>query len=189
MGTSDQPCSQTSITGPVRLTPLVQDQPNAGFGIHPEIWDTSPRSPAPPWLTCWSDDPCEEEIMTAVDALDMVQRWASAEAHQDTDALAGILADDFIGVGPRGFVLTKAQWLARFDGGLVTNAFAIEEPQVHDHGAAVVIAAVQNQTTTFQGQDMSGRFRVTLVVVPSDNGQRLASAHIGLLPDSPVPPA
>ncbi len=42
--------------------------------------------------------------MAALDGvLDLVRRWAAAEQQND----AGLLADDFAGVGPLGFVLTR----------------------------------------------------------------------------------
>src|SRR6266480_361024 len=37
--------------------------------------------------------------------------WAAAEHRGDADLLAGLLADDFVGVGLLGFVLTRDQWL------------------------------------------------------------------------------
>ena len=51
--------------------------------------------------------------MTATnDVLDLVRRWAAAEQQNDAGSLDGLLADDFVGVGPLGFVLTREQWLA-----------------------------------------------------------------------------
>lgn len=45
------------------------------------------------------------------------QTWANAELRGDGDALNNLLADDFSGVGPLGFLLNKEQWLARFRSG------------------------------------------------------------------------
>ena len=51
--------------------------------------------------------------MTAQDGvLDLVQRWAAAEANNDAATLDGLLDGGFAGVGPFGFILTRDQWLA-----------------------------------------------------------------------------
>ena len=47
------------------------------------------------------------------DVLDLVQRWAAAEQGNDAQALEGLRADDFMGVGPAGFALARGRWLAR----------------------------------------------------------------------------
>lgn len=128
--------------------------------------------------------------MTAADGvLDLLQRWAAAEQQNDAGLLAGLLADDFVGVGPFGFVLTREQWLARFGGGLVNRSFTIEDPQVRGYGTAVVVVAALAQETTWRGEDNSGRFRITLVAVGSPERWLLASAHLGPLQMPPGRPA
>jgi ketosteroid isomerase-like protein len=120
--------------------------------------------------------------MTArTDVLDLVGHWAAAEQDNDAEALDELLAADFVGVGPLGFVLDRDQWLGRFGNGLENRAFAVEDAQVRDYGAAAVVVGVLAQETSFQGGDNSGRFRLTLVAVRPTDRWLLAGAHIGML--------
>jgi ketosteroid isomerase-like protein len=117
------------------------------------------------------------------EVLALVRRWAEAEQQNDAGLLGGLLADDFVGVGPFGFVLARDQWLGRFQGGLENRAFALRDPQVHHHGDAAVVVGVLEQETSWQGRDNSGRFRVTLTAVRQADRWLLAGAHIGPLQD------
>jgi ketosteroid isomerase-like protein len=127
--------------------------------------------------------------MTArTDVLDLVGHWAAAEQDNDAEALEGLLAGDFVGVGPLGFVLDRDQWLGRFGNGLENRAFAVEDAQVRDYGAAAVVVGVLAQETSFQGGDNSGRFRLTLVAVRPTDRWLLANAHIGMLQQPAGPP-
>jgi ketosteroid isomerase-like protein len=125
--------------------------------------------------------------MTATnDILALVDRWAAAEQGNDAGQLDGLLADDFVGVGPLGFVLTRQQWLERFGNGLENRTFKVEDPHVHDHGSAAVVVGVDNQETSFRGGDNSGRFRLTLTAVRPADRWRVASVHIGPLQGPPA---
>jgi ketosteroid isomerase-like protein len=127
--------------------------------------------------------------MTArTDVLDLVGHWAAAEQDNDAEALDKLLAGDFVGVGPLGFVLDRDQWLGRFGNGLENRAFAVEDAQVRDYGAAAVVVGVLAQETSFQGRDNSGRFRLTLVAVRPTDRWLLANAHIGMLQQPAGPP-
>jgi ketosteroid isomerase-like protein len=127
--------------------------------------------------------------MTArTEVVDLVRQWAAAEQDNDAEALEGLLAGDFVGVGPLGFVLDRDQWLARFGNGLENRAFAVEDAQVRDYGDAAVVVGVLAQETSFQGDDNSGRFRLTLVAVRPADRWLLAGAHIGMLRQPSGPP-
>ena len=67
------------------------------------------------------------------DLLHLVERWAAAEQGNDAETLDGLLADDFLGVGPLGFVLGREQWLGRFGNGLENRAFAVQDPLANAH--------------------------------------------------------
>jgi ketosteroid isomerase-like protein len=125
-------------------------------------------------------------MTTTDDILDLVDTWAAAEERNDPERLDGLLADDFVGVGPLGFVLTREQWLERFGNGLENRAFKVEDPQVHDHGSAAVVVGVDAQETSFRGGDNSGRFRLTLVAVRPDDRWLVAGVHIGPLQGVPA---
>jgi len=124
--------------------------------------------------------------MADEDVLDLVRGWAAAEQDNDSARLDRLLAPDFVGVGAAGFVLNRQQWLARFDNGLRNRAFAVEQPQVHRYGpATAVVVGVDAQQTSFSGNDVSGRFRLSLTAVRPDADWLVGAVHIGALQAAP----
>jgi ketosteroid isomerase-like protein len=67
----------------------------------------------------------------------LAKDWASAELGGDTASLKEILADDFVAVGPRGFVLNGEQWIARHEAeNLRYRSFGRDEAEVRTYGDA-----------------------------------------------------
>ena len=114
-----------------------------------------------------------------------VEEWASAEQRGDAAFLEGTLTDDFVGVGPLGFVLNKQQWLGRFAGGLSYESFALEGVDVRLYGEAAVATGRQVQAGGFQGNDVGGEFRATLVLVERDDRWLLAGWHASPIAGAP----
>jgi len=82
-----------------------------------------------------SREQAEQEVVRLADA------WANAELHGDTALLERLLADDYTGIGPLGFLLIKQEWLARHDAGdLKYEAFTLDEVKasVYNNDAAVL---------------------------------------------------
>jgi len=111
-------------------------------------------------------------------AQDLFSAWAAAEGANAPERLDPILADDFKGVGPVGFVLPKAAWMKRYTDGLTNEAFAIEDLDVRQTGDLAIGIGVQAQAGTVQGRRIDGRFRATLVAQRRDDAWRLVGVHL-----------
>lgn len=116
---------------------------------------------------------------------DVLTRWIDAECRGDTAALDALLDGDFRGDGPRGYVLSKEQWLDRYRNGDLANiAFTWQDMQIRLHDHTAVVTGVQTQSSHYQGDDWSGRFRGTLVVVRRDGRWSLVNLQLSRMGDA-----
>lgn len=107
------------------------------------------------------------------------ERWADAERRGDAEALRPLLADDFVLVGPLGFMLDKQQYLgSRLSGDLRHESFAWDDVGVRVYGEAAVAVGSQTQRSTYQERDASGRFRVTQIAVEQGGRWVIAGIHL-----------
>jgi hypothetical protein len=102
-----------------------------------------------------------------------------AEVEGDVAALDALAIDDFMLVGPVGFVLDKQQWLDRYRGGaLRTTALAFEDAVTRVHGDCAIRVGRHVQEAEFQGRPVNGEFRATHIAVRDDDRWRLAGVHL-----------
>lgn len=115
--------------------------------------------------------------------------WAAAEQRGDTAFLERTLADNFVGVGPRGFMLSKQEWIQRHQSGaLHYDSLTLDEMQVRVYGGdTAIVVGRETQAVTYQGQAIPGQFRTTQVWVREDGSWRLAGLQLS--PIMPPPPA
>src|SRR5262249_28713446 len=126
----------------------------------------------------------ERRQVTARQIEELARRWADAGRRGDTEAMRRLLADDFVGIGPRGFMLTKPEWIGRYESGaLKTESFAWEDATVRVFGDAAVVIGRQTSRVSYQGQPVEGQFRTTLIFVAIDGEWRLAGLQL-----SPIVP-
>jgi ketosteroid isomerase-like protein len=133
-------------------------------------------------------DPRERRpLMIQDQILALGQRWADAEQRGDSAALDTLMTDDFVAVGPRGFVLNRQQWLDRYrSGALKIEAFSWEDVSVREYGTAAIALGIVAQFASYQGQDASGRFRVTQIAVQKAGRWLCAGVqYSGPIPDVP----
>jgi hypothetical protein len=112
-----------------------------------------------------------------------VEDWAAAELRGDATFLGSALSDDFIGIGPRGFMLTKDQWLERHEtGSLRYESFGLDEVEVRPYWDAPV--TVCRQTAKGVYEDENGRYDIheqlhaTLVFVKQQGRWMLAGLQL-----------
>jgi uncharacterized protein (TIGR02246 family) len=113
----------------------------------------------------------------------LAEDWAAAELGGDTASLRGILTGDFVAVGPRGFVLSGKQWIARHDtGSLEYRSFGLDEAEVRTYGDAAIVVCRQTAAGVYEDEngryDIDERFRATLVFVRQKGHWRLAGLQL-----------
>jgi ketosteroid isomerase-like protein len=112
--------------------------------------------------------------------------WAAAELHGDTAFLEHALANDFIGIGPRGFMLTKDQWLARHESGALRyESFKWDDTQMRVYGDAAVVTGRQTVKGKYEDHDLQDQFRTTLVFVKQQGRCLLAGLHLSSIAGRP----
>jgi ketosteroid isomerase-like protein len=114
-----------------------------------------------------------------------IREWADAERREDVAFLRESLTDDFVGIGPLGFMLTKDQWLGRYEGGLSYDSFALDDLAVRFYGGAAVATCRESQAGEFRGNDASGEFRATLIFAEQEKRWLLAGLHLSPIAGAP----
>ena len=114
---------------------------------------------------------------------ELLQAWSRAEGQGDADALEVLLAADFRGDGPLGFVLDKAQWLDRYRRGeLIADAFAWSATALRVAKQSGVALGLLRQIARYRGQDCSGAFVCTLVAVRRAERWTIVNVQLGQRP-------
>ena len=117
-----------------------------------------------------------------------LQQWAAAERAGDVTALGELLSEDFVGIGPVGFVLPKAAWVGRHSQGLHYDAFAVNELEVRTYGDVAVAVARDTQRGAAFGHPVPEALRTTHVLVREAGSWRLASLHMSFIAGTPGAP-
>ena len=119
----------------------------------------------------------EQEVLRLADA------WATAELRGDTTFLERILTDDYTGIGPLGFMLTKQEWIVRHQAGdLKYESFSLDEVKVRVYNDdAAVLTGRQVQNGAYRGNSIQAQFRTTLVFVRQQGQWQLASLQLSTI--------
>ncbi len=103
-----------------------------------------------------------------------------AERRGDKETLRRLLADDFVSIGPRGFLMDKQQWVDRHD------RFAYEEQRVDEmdvrlYGETAVVRDIHRDKARYADHHVEIETRVSQVWVRQDGPWRLAAIQFSPL--------
>src|SRR2546428_13090157 len=114
------------------------------------------------------------------DVLELAEDLRKAELRGDVAFLERVLAPDFVGIGPRGFVLTKEAWLGRHrSGDLKYETLDRDEVSLRAYADAAIMTSREIGKTKYKGQEVPiGALRPTHAVVRRRGRRLLAGVPI-----------
>jgi ketosteroid isomerase-like protein len=125
----------------------------------------------------------------AAEIEELGKRWVEAELAQDLAVMDALAHQDFILVGPLGFMLDKTQWLERYrNGDLVTSALDWRDTEIRIFKDCAIVVGVHDQEAAYRGQSSNGQFRATHILVRDDGAWRLIGMHLSPIAAPPTMP-
>jgi hypothetical protein len=112
---------------------------------------------------------------TTTDTIRQVQaEFDRAELYDDRETLRRLIADDFLSIGPRGFILNKDQWINRHNQ-FSYQALDTSEMDVRLHDGTAIVRNVQKNRATYDNHPVELTVRVSQVWVNQQGEWRLAA--------------
>ncbi len=105
--------------------------------------------------------------------LKLENEFARAVTNNDTDAVDGFLADDWIVVDPDGGIIDKARFLGVIKSGVLSHELMESaDLRVRLYGNTAVVTGLTTTKGKFMGQDFTSCERATDVFVKQNNRWR-----------------
>ena len=111
----------------------------------------------------------------------MLDAWKDAERTGDADRLGELLTDDFVGIGPVGFMLPKDAWVGRLGPDLRYDHLDLDEVSVRTNGDTSIVVAHQHAAGEARGNPVPPDTRVSFVVVPDGGQPRIAGIQYSFI--------
>src|ERR1043165_7356598 len=94
--------------------------------------------------------------------LNLQRQFDQAELHADSNALQTLLAEDFRSIGPKGFVLDKAQWVGRH-GQFKYLQLETTDTEIRLYPGAAIVTNIQHNKAIYNGNPIELSVRVAQV--------------------------
>ncbi len=151
--------------------------------------ETAARNPVP--LPPREVSYVEPRSGTEAEVLALAADLRTAELNGDDDVFEKVLTNDFVGIGPAGFVLGKREWANRHrSGDLKVNSLERQEVSVRTYGDVAILTAREVHTSMYKGQPVPfGALRATHVFVRRGGSWKLAGTQFSPVAQPPAGPA
>jgi ketosteroid isomerase-like protein len=114
------------------------------------------------------------------DVREIQERFDRAELTADRETLRELIADDFLSIGPRGFVLDKNQWIGRHDE-FAYHSLDTSEMDVRRYPDVAIVRDVQRNRARFRDQEVAVATRVSHVWVRRDGRWQIVAIQFSPL--------
>jgi hypothetical protein len=124
---------------------------------------------------------------TDAELLELAENVRQAELRADVPYLDRVLTADFVGIGPRGFVLNKEAWLGRHrSGDLKYESIERDEMALRTYTDAAILTTLEIGRTIYKGQELPvGALRATYTFVRRGGNWRLAGVQFSPILGAP----
>ena len=104
--------------------------------------------------------------------------WSTAWQKKDATFLQKLFADEYLSTDQDGNTFTKSQELANLAlAGTATTSFALSDMKVHVYGDVALVTGRNTIKATYKGNDTSGAYRFTDVIVKRDGRWQVVATH------------
>jgi hypothetical protein len=115
--------------------------------------------------------------------LDLQHKFDQAELHGNKAALNDLLTDDFISIGPKGFLLNKNNWIGRHDQ-FKYDKLETSDTDVHLYDKAAIIRNIQRNEASYKNEPVKVAVRVSQVWVNENDQWKLAGIQFSPLAEN-----
>jgi hypothetical protein len=114
---------------------------------------------------------------------DLQDEFDKAELNADIETLGRLLADDFVSIGPKGFVLDKQQWIDRHVH-FKYHKLETSDMNIRIYDRTAIVHNIQRNRATFNDQHVELAVRVTQVWLYQRNRWQLAAIQFSPLSET-----
>ena len=130
-----------------------------------------------------SQTPAQTKTGTAEqELLKLMQDWMNAEIKADMAFLDQFIAEDWVSTDPAGVVWTKAQFLAALksgEGKVISSV--LDNMKARIYGDAAVVTGRMTAKQMFRGQDISGQYQCTDMLIKKEGRWQCVATHISII--------